>query len=162
MIGDTMPHEQMIDAFSAIIQNSLSLYEEQTPLYYYLTICGSWVLTALGILSLASVFFTIKQKKPYLFIVPILFLWLGYESIHMPRPNLAVFYGYNLAQLSYPANENPNSFLHLADGSNPICCFIGEDEYLQAKRLGFKEYADAKAKALVDLVEMEKKSKQSD
>lgn len=68
-----MPHEQMIDAFSAIIQNSLSLYEEQTPLYYYLTICGSWVLTALGILSLASVFFTVKQKKPYRFIVPILF-----------------------------------------------------------------------------------------
>lgn len=63
-----MPHEQMIDAFSAIIQNSLSLYEEQTPLYYYLTICGSWVLTALGILSLASVFFTVKQKKPYRFI----------------------------------------------------------------------------------------------
>ena len=83
-----MPHEQMIDAFSAIIQNSLSLYEEQTPLYYYLTICGSWVLTALGILSLASVFFTVKQKKPYRFIVPILFLWLGYEGIHMPRPNL--------------------------------------------------------------------------
>lgn len=74
-----MPHEQMIDAFSAVIQNSLSLYEEQTPIYYYLTICGSWVLTALGILSLVSVFFTIKQKKPYRFIVPILFLWLGYE-----------------------------------------------------------------------------------
>lgn len=36
-----MPHEQMIDAFSAVIQNSLSLYEEQTPIYYYLTICGS-------------------------------------------------------------------------------------------------------------------------
>lgn len=49
-----MPHEQMIDAFSAVIQNSLSLYEEQTPIYYYLTICGSWVLTALGILSLVS------------------------------------------------------------------------------------------------------------
>lgn len=31
-----MPHEQMIDAFSAVIQNSLSLYEEQTPIYYYL------------------------------------------------------------------------------------------------------------------------------
>lgn len=87
-----MPHEQMIDAFSAVIQNSLSLYEEQTPIYYYLTICGSWVLTALGILSLVSVFFTIKQKKPYRFIVPILFLWLGYEGIHMPRPNLAVFW----------------------------------------------------------------------
>lgn len=141
-----MPHEQMIDAFSAVIQNSLSLYEEQTPIYYYLTICGSWVLTALGILSLVSVFFTIKQKKPYRFIVPILFLWLGYESIHMPRPNLAVFYGYNLAQLSYPANENPNSFLHLADGSNPICCFIGEDELFASQTVRFQRVCRCKSK----------------
>lgn len=157
-----MSHTKMIDAFSVVIQNSLSLYEEQTPLYYCLTIYGSWFLTALSILSLASVFFTIGQKKPYHFAVPILFLWLGYEGIHMPRPNLAVFYGYNLAQLSYPANENPDSFLHRTDNSNPVCCTIGEDDYLQAKRLGFKEYANAKAKALVDLVEIEKKSKQSD
>lgn len=157
-----MSHAKMIDAFSVVIQNSLSLYEEQTPLYHYLTIYGSWVLTALGTLSLASVFFTIRQKKPHRFIIPALCLWLGYEGIHIPRPNLAVFYGYHLAKFAYPANENPASFLHRVDGTNPVCCTIGEDEYLQAKRLGFKEYADAKAKALVDLVEIEKKSKQSD
>ena len=58
-----MSHAKMIDAFSVVIQNSLSLYEEQTPLYHYLTIYGSWVLTALGTLSLASVFFTIRQKS---------------------------------------------------------------------------------------------------
>ena len=95
-----MSHTKMIDAFSVVIQNSLSLYEEQTPLYYYLTIYGSWVLTALSILSLASVFFTIGQKKPYRFVVPILFLWLGYEGIHMPRPNLAVFYGISFLKTS--------------------------------------------------------------
>ena len=150
-----MADQKTIDAFSSVIQKSLEFYENSTPLYYHITHYVSLVVVALGILSLAFILSTIKQKKPHRFIVLVLCLWLGYEGIHIPRPNLAVFYGYNLAQIAYPANENPNSFLHRADGSNPVCCSIGEDEYLQAKRRGFKEYADAKAKALAELVEME-------
>lgn len=164
MIEDTMPHDQMIDAFSAVIQNSLSLYENQTPLYYQLIHYGSWAVFLLGIISLKSALSlsNLRQKRFHLFMVSVLLFWFGGEGIKIPHPNLGVFYGYHLAEIAYPPEKDRTTFLLQSDFSNPICCSISEGEYLQAKRLGFKEYADAKAKALVDLVEIEKKSKQSD
>lgn len=153
----------MRDTFATVIQHALMEYESQTPLYYYLTYYGSWVFMAVGVISGILVILHILktgQFKP-LGVVPILFVLLGVQGINTPRPNLAIFYGYNLLEIAYPAETAPETFLVEANFSNPVCCSIREAEYMEAKRVGFREYADAKAAILVNMVEMEREAKQA-
>lgn len=150
----------MASAFSSVIHDALIHYENQTPVYYYLTYYGSWVFLLIGILSLV---FALKNiKKVYLLIVPCCYFVIGAYGIQIPRPNFDVYYGYSLAKIAYPNTENMDTFLDRADFSNPICCSIKEAEYLYAKRMGLQQYADSKATALVDLVVIERKSFLSD
>lgn len=155
-----MTYEQMTAAFSSVIRNALTQYENQTPVYYYLGYYGSWVFLILGVFSL--IFALQNIKKGRLLVIPCCCLLLGYYSIQFPRHNLGVYYGYSLTMIAYPMSNTPDIFLDRADFSNPVCCSINEAEYLYAKRIGFQKYADSKAKALAELVAIERKSFLSD
>lgn len=151
-----MNYDQMTFAFSSVIRDAIIQYENQTPLYYYIGYYGSWFLLLLGV---AYLILTIKSiKKFYPLFVSICCIALGYNGIQLPRPNPGVYYGYSLINIAYPDDINKQgTFLHQADYSNPICCSINEEEYLHAKRMGIQNYADLKAKALVDLVKTQGK-----
>lgn len=156
-----MTHEQMAAAFSSVIHDALIHYENQTPVYYYLTYYGSWVFILISVLTLILALENVKKNFHHLF-VPLFGFVIGIYGIQQPRPNIGVYYGHSLAKIAYPNTGNTDTFLDRADFSNPICCSIKEAEYLYAKRIGFQRYADSKAKALVDLVVIERKSFLSD